>query len=171
MRTAKSRRLIGNTLDITEQEESTQELQRREAYLAEAQRLSHTGSFGWDIYNRRDLWSDETFRIFGYEPTVNRAGLNNAKRVHPDDRSLVEETIEKVKKGASVDFEHRFLMPDGSVKHVHVIGRRLTINSTNDVEVVGTVMDITTRKKAFEEIKALRDELYNREHRVARGAQ
>ena len=156
----KLKRYIGSALDVTEHELLTQELQRREAYLAEAQRLSHTGSFGWNLATGELVWSDESFRILGYEPTVKPTLDLITQRVHPDDRSLVEETIEKVKKGASVDFEHRFLMPDGSVKHVHVIGRRLTINSTNDVEVVGTVMDITTRKKAFEEIKALRDELY-----------
>ena len=61
-------RLIGNTLDITEQENATQELRRREAYLAEAQRLSHTGSFGWDISSGEIYWSDETFRIFEFDP-------------------------------------------------------------------------------------------------------
>jgi len=62
--------LIGNTLDITEQEELTQELRRREAYLAEAQRLSHTGSFGWDVSSGEIFWSDETFRIFELDPKI-----------------------------------------------------------------------------------------------------
>ena len=156
----KLKRYVGSALDVTEHELLTQELQRREAYLAEAQRLSHTGSFGWNLATGELVWSDESFRILGYKPTVKPTLDLILQRVHPDDRSLVEETIEKVKKGASVDFEHRFLMPDGSVKHVHVIGRRLTVDSPNEAEIVGTVMDITTRKKAFEEIKALRDELY-----------
>ena len=156
----KLKRYVGSALDVTEHELLTQELQRREAYLAEAQRLSHTGSFGWNLATGELVWSDESFRILGYEPTVKPTVDLILQRVHPDDRSLVEETIEKVKKGASVDFEHRFLMPDGSVKHVHVIGRRLTVDSAKEAEIVGTVMDITTRKKAFEEIKALRDELY-----------
>ena len=107
------------------------------------------------------------FRILGYEPTVKPTLDLILQRVHPEDRSLVEETIEKVKKGASVDLEHRFLMPDGSVKHVHVIGRRLTVDATKEVELVGTVMDVTARKKSFEEIKALRDEL-QRENIVLR---
>ena len=163
----KLKKYIGSALDVTEHELLTQELQRREAYLAEAQRLSHTGSFGWNLASGELVWSDENFRILGYEPTVKPTLDLILQRVHPDDRSLVEEIIEKAKKAASLDYEHRLLMPDGSVKHVHVIGRRLTIDSTSEVELVGTVMDVTARKKAFEEIKALRDELY-RENIVLR---
>jgi transcriptional regulator with GAF, ATPase, and Fis domain len=163
----KLKKYIGSALDVTEHELLTQELQRREAYLAEAQRLSHTGSFGWNLATGELVWSDENFLILGYEPTVKPTLDLIMQRVHPDDRSLVEETIEKVNKGASLDYEHRLLMPDGSVKHVHVIGRRLAIDSTNEVELVGTVMDVTTTKKAFEEIKALRDEL-QRENIVLR---
>jgi PAS domain S-box-containing protein len=74
------------------------------------------------------------------------------KRVHPEDLSLVHRVIENAKAGESLDFEHRLLLPDGSVKHVHVIARLLT--SASEVEFVGTVMDVTARKKAFEEIKA-----------------
>jgi transcriptional regulator with GAF, ATPase, and Fis domain len=89
------------------------------------------------------------------------------ERVHPDDRAVVERAIEEVKKGASLDYEHRLLMPNGSIKHVHVIGHALTSDSTNEIELVGTVMDVTARKNAFEEIKALRDEL-QRENIVLR---
>jgi PAS domain-containing protein len=130
-------RLIGNTLDISEQENAVQELRRRKAYLEQAENLSHTGSFGWNLATGELVWSDENFRILGYEPTVKPTLDLILQRVHPDDRLLVEEAIEKVKKGASLDYEHRLLMPDGSVKHVHVIGRRLTIESTNEVELVG----------------------------------
>ena len=104
----KLKRYIGSALDVTEHELLTQELQRREAYLAEAQRLSHTGSFGWNLATGELVWSDESFRILGYEPTVKPTLDLITQRVHPDDRSLVEETIEKVKKGAtwisSIDF-------------------------------------------------------------------
>jgi PAS domain S-box-containing protein len=154
------KKFVGTAIDVTEQEIATQELRRREAYREQAEALSHTGSFGWNLATGELVWSDENFRILGYEPTVKTTLDLILQRVHPDDRSLVEEAIEKVKKGASLDYEHRLLMPDGSVKHVHVIGRRLTIDSTSEVELVGTVMDVTARKKAFEEIKALRDELF-----------
>ena len=74
------------------------------------------------------------------------------KRTHPEDLTPVRRVIENAKEGESLDFEHRLLMPDGSVKHVHVIARPLTSES-NEVEFVGTVMDVTVRKKAFEEIR------------------
>jgi len=160
-------RLIGNTLDITEQENALQEVRRRKAYMDQGEALGHTGSFGWNLATGELIWSDETFRILGYERTAKPTLDFVFKRVHPEDVSLVQRVIENAKAGESLDFEHRLLLPDGSVKHVHVIGHPLTINSTNEVELVGTVMDITTRKKAFEEIKALRDEL-QRENIVLR---
>jgi PAS domain S-box-containing protein len=152
-------RLIGNTLDISEQEDATRQLRRREAYREQAEALSHTGSFGWNLSTGELIWSDETFRILGHEPTVNPTLEFVFKRVHPDDLLLVQRVIENAKAGESLDFEHRLLLPDGSVKHVQVIARPLT-SVSSEVEFVGTVMDVTARKEAFEEIKALRDELY-----------
>jgi formate hydrogenlyase transcriptional activator len=160
-------RLIGNTLDISKQENALQELRRRKAYLEQAEQLSHTGSFGWKVVTGEIVWSDENYRILGYERTVTPTLDLILERVHPDDRAVVERAIEEVKKGASLDYEHRLLMPNGSIKHVHVIGHALTSDSTNEIELVGTVMDVTARKNAFEEIKALRDEL-QRENIVLR---
>jgi PAS domain S-box-containing protein len=160
-------RLIGNTLDITEQENAVQELRRRKAYMDQGEALGHTGSFGWNLATGELIWSDETFRILGYERTAKPTLDFVFKRVHPEDLSLVQRVIENAKAGESLDFEHRLLLPDGSVKHVHVIGHPLTSDSTNEVELVGTVIDVTARKKAFEEIKALRDEL-QRENIVLR---
>jgi formate hydrogenlyase transcriptional activator len=159
-------RLIGNTLDITEQENAIQELRRRKAYMDQGQALGHTGSFGWNLSTGELIWSDETFRILGYEPTTQPTLDFVFKRVHPEDLSLVHRVIENAKAGESLDFEHRLLLPDGSVKHVHVIARPLT-SASSEVEFVGTVMDITAGKKAFDEIKALRDEL-QRENIVLR---
>ena len=160
------KRIVGTAIDVTEHELLTQELRRREAYLVEAQRLSHTGSFGWNLATGELVWSDENFRILGYEPTVKPTVDLVLKRVHPDDLSFVRRMMEKAKAGTSLELEHRLLMPDGSVKHLHVIARPLT-NESGELEFVGTVMDVTARKKAFEEIKALRDELY-RENIVLR---
>ena len=87
-------RLIGNTLDITEQENATRELQRSEAYLAEAQRLSHTGSFGWKLDTGEIIWSDETFRIFEYDRAVTPTIDFVVQRVHPEDRADVQSVIE-----------------------------------------------------------------------------
>jgi formate hydrogenlyase transcriptional activator len=159
-------RLIGNTLDITEQENAVQELRRRKAYMDQGEALGHTGSFGWNLATGELIWSDETFRILGYERTAKPILDFVFKRVHPEDLSLVQRVIENAKAGESFDFEHRLLLPNGEVKHVHVIAHPLT-SASSEVEFVGTVMDVTARKKAFEEIKALRDEL-QRENVVLR---
>ena len=152
-------RLMGNTLDITKQENAVQELRRRKAYMDQGEALSRTGSFGWNLSTGELIWSDETFRILDYDrnskPTVDHI----FNRTHPEDLTMVRRVIENAKRGEDLDFEHRLLMPNGSVKHVHVIARPLTSKS-NEVEFVGTVMDITERKSAFEEIRTLKDALY-----------
>ncbi len=122
--------------------------QRSEAYLAEAQRLSHTGSFGWKPSTGEIIWSDETFRIFQYDrataPTVERV----LQRVHPEDRARVQETIDRVAQtGKDVDFEHRLLMPDGSVRHVHIVARALS-DESRGLEFAGAVMDVTEHHQA-----------------------
>ena len=153
-------RFVGTTLDITEQERLTQELRRREAYLAQAEALSRTGSFGWNVSTGDFYWSDETFRILEYERTVKPTLELLFKRFHPEDAATVQETIERASKDAkNLDFEHRLLMPNGSIKHVHVLAQPFK-DQCGNVEFVGTVMDVTDSKKAFEEIKALKDELY-----------
>src|SRR5438445_21009 len=152
-------RLIGNTLDITEQENAVQELRRRKAYMDEGEALGHNGSDRWYLATGEIVWSDETFRILGYDRNTTPTVDHIFKRTHPEDLTSVRRVIENAKEGESFDFEHRLLMPDGSVKHVHVIARPLTSES-NEVEFVGTVMDVTVTKKAFGEIRALKDELY-----------
>jgi PAS domain S-box-containing protein len=140
-------------MDITEQEHLTQKLQRREAYLAEAQRLSHTGSFGWRVSTGEIIWSEETFRIFGYDRTIKPTLDLVLQRVHPEDAALVKLTIERVLKGAKdFDLEYRLLMPDGSVKYVHVVARALT-DESGSIEFIGAVMDITAAKQAEERIR------------------
>jgi PAS domain S-box-containing protein len=162
----KLKRYVGSALDVTEQEVATQELRRREALREQAEALSHTGSFSWNVSTGELVWSDEEFRILGYEPTVKPTLDLALKRIHPEDLSFVQRMMEKAKSGTNLELEHRLLMPDGQVKHVHVIARPLT-NEAGQLEYVGTVMDITARKKAFEEIKTLRDEL-QRENIVLR---
>jgi formate hydrogenlyase transcriptional activator len=155
----KAVRFMGTLVDITEQENTSLELQRREAYLAQAQALSHTGSFGLNLSTGELIWSDETFRILNYKRTVKPTLELVFKRVHPDDVLSLQQAVEDAKQGKSLDVEHRLLMPDGSVKHVQVIARPLKSES-GDLELVGSVMDVTARQRAFDEIKALRDELY-----------
>jgi PAS domain S-box-containing protein len=136
-----------------EREELTQELQRREAYLAEAQRLSHTGSFGWKPDTGEIVWSDETYRIFEYHGSVKPTIDSVARRVHPHDRADLRKVIANASRGAT-DFEHtyRLLLPDGRVKHVHALAHALQDASGNR-EFVGAVTDITERKTAEEALR------------------
>src|SRR6202044_1534053 len=118
--------VIGTVMDVTEHELLTQELRRREAYLAEAQRLSHTGSFGWKPDTGEIVWSDETYRIFEYDRSVKPTIDSLVERVHPEDRADFEEVIDHALAGAS-DFEHayRLLLPDGRLKHADAIAHVL----------------------------------------------
>jgi signal transduction histidine kinase/PAS domain-containing protein len=123
-------------------------LRRSEAYLAEAQRLSQTGSFGWNVSSGELIWSAETFCILGYERTLKPTLELVLQRVHPEDVPLVQQMINVASREAtSLDFEHRLLLPNGSVKHLQVIAHAVR-NNLGEVEFVGAVMDVTERKRA-----------------------
>jgi PAS domain S-box-containing protein len=129
--------------------------QRREAYLAEAQRLSHTGSFGWRPSTGEIFWSEETFRIFQYDRTMIPTVELVAQRVHPDDEASARQTIERaLQDGTDFDFEHRLLMPDGSVKYVRNVARALS-DESGGLEFVGAVMDVTAAKEAEDRIRLI----------------
>jgi len=124
-------------------------LRKSEAYLAEGQRLSRTGSFGWNVSTGEIFWSEETFQIFEYDraycvPTVQQA----LERVHPDNIALVQQIIDRASHdGKDFDLEHRLLMRDGSVKYVHVVAHAVG-NKSGELEYVGAVMDVTEHKRA-----------------------
>ena len=137
-------------IDLSRAEEA---LRRSEAYLAEAQKLSHTGSFGWDVSSGKIYWSQETFRIFEYDPPTGPTLELVFHRTHPEDRALVRQLIDRVsQERKDFDFEHRLLMPDGSVKYLRVVGRP-SKDESGSFEFVGSVMDITDLKRA-EEMRA-----------------
>jgi PAS domain S-box-containing protein len=122
-------------------------LRRNEAHLAEAQRLSQTGSFGWDVSNGEICWSQETFRIFEHEPASRVTVEQVVQRTHPEDRPAVQQLMERVsREKKDFDFEHRLLMPDGSVKFVRVVGHPGR-TASGGFEFVGAVTDITERKR------------------------
>src|SRR5438128_2240887 len=147
------KRIVGTAIDVTVHELLTQELQRREAYLAEAQRLSQTGSFGWRPDCGEIVWSDETYRIFEYDHAVKPTIDLLVQRVHPEDRPDFLKVIESASAGAT-QFEHtyRWLLPDGSVKHVHALAHALQDASGNR-EFVGAATDVTSIKRAEEELR------------------
>ena len=148
------KKIVGTAMDVTEHELLTQELRRREAYLTEAQRLSHTGSFGWRPDTGEIVWSDETYRIFECDPAEKPTVSLLLQRTHPQDRALVQQVIENVSKSGT-DFEHeyRLLLPDGRVKHVHAIAHAAQ-NASGDREFIGAVTDITERKTAEEALRS-----------------
>src|SRR6266852_2693541 len=153
------KKYVGSAIDVTEHELLTQELRRREAYLAEAQRLSHTGSFGWKPDTGETVWSDETYRIFEYDRSVKPTIDSVVQRVHPQDRADFQKVIDGASRGAT-DFEHtyRLLLPNGRVKHVHAIAHALQDASGNR-EFVGAVTDITEQRQAEAVIRQQEAEL------------
>ncbi len=163
------KRFLGTAMDVTEQEQLTQELQRREAYLAEAQRLSHTGSFGWKPDSGEIVWSDETYRIFEYDPAVKPTIDSVVQRVHPYDRALVQQVIDHASQtGTDFEHEYRLLLADGRVKHVHAIAHALHDASGNR-EFIGAVTDITERKTTEEQLRWSAQELQRSEFYLAEG--
>jgi DNA-binding NtrC family response regulator len=145
---------------VQELRKTNEALGKSEAYLAEAQTLSHTGSAGWNVSTGDLFWSEETFRIFGFDRTLKPTMQLALERIHPDDVHLVQEALAGASQhGRDLDLEHRLLMPDGSIKRVHVLAHALN-HEAGKSTFVGAVMDITVMKNAFEEIQILRDQLY-----------
>jgi PAS domain S-box-containing protein len=134
-------------------------LRRSEAYLTEAQRISRTGSFGWNVSSGEIVWSEESFRILEYDRTTKPTVELVVQRVHPEDAALVKQTIERASQdGKDFNFEHRLLMPDGSVKHVHVVAHASS-DASGSIEFVGAVMDVTAAKLAEERVREQEIEL------------
>jgi hypothetical protein len=153
------KRVIGSAIDVTEHEILTQEHRRREAYLAEAQRLSHTGSFGWKPGSGEHVWSDETYRIFEYGSAEKITLDRIVERVHPEDRSFVLELIERAStSGDAIDCQYRLLFSDNRVKCVRILARPLETVS-DELEFAGAVIDITEAKLAEEKIRLSEREL------------
>ena len=133
---------------------ANESLRRSEAYLAEAQRLSHTGSWAFDVATREILhWSQEHFRIFGFDPEQGMPSFETLlQRIHPDDRARAAEVLERaVRERTDYELDWRIVLPDGAMKYIHAEGHPIFNASGDLVESVGTVMDVTERKRAEEE--------------------
>ena len=147
-------RALRETGERAQRKKAEAALRRSEAYLAEAQRLSHTGSFGWNVRTGEIFWSDETYRIFEFEPTTKSTVDLVIERTHPDDRELVRRAIESASTGKrALILEHRLLMPNGAVKCVHVVGNPTAGDDPETLLFVGAITDITERKRAEQKLR------------------
>ena len=137
---------------VRHRKEAATQVASKEAYLAEAQRLSHTGSFGWNP-SSGFIWSDETFQIFGFDRGTSPTIETVIDRTHPEDVERVRQFIEgEPRDGKDYDLEHRLLMPDGSVKYLHVVAHPLKAGA-GERAFVGAVMDVTAAKRAEEAVQ------------------
>src|SRR6201997_106065 len=147
----------GNTLEKANDDLKTApaELQRRWQYLAKAQRLSHSGTFGWKVSSGELIWSDETYRILGFARETNPTLDLVFDRIHPEDLDRMREVKGRAaRNGMDLDVEHRILLPDGAIKYLHAVAHAGR-DSSGNLEYMGVVTDITERKRADGERQAL----------------
>jgi PAS domain S-box-containing protein len=146
----------GTSFDVHERKQAEKALRRNEAYLAEAQKLAHTGSWAWNPLREQCFyWSEEMFRIFGLDP---QQGLPTSEtfwpRIHPEDRESMQELVWKsALEKTEYTHEHRLVLPDGSIKQIHAIGHPVVDEAGELIEFVGTAMDVTERKRAEETLR------------------
>jgi PAS domain S-box-containing protein len=161
---------VGFVLDVSEQKRAEEALRRSEAYLAEAQRLTHTGTWAYNPATpENSYWSSEYNRIYGFDPSKDPAHyLAILERIHPDDRARLEHKFtEALLTKEDFEDDFRIILPDGTEKHLHTVAHPIVDQSGQVVELVGTSMDVTEQfrsrvvlEKAFEEIQVLKEQLY-----------
>jgi PAS domain S-box-containing protein len=145
--------------DIDERKRAEDALKRSEAFLAEGQRLSRLGSFSWRVETDEITWSEELHRIFGFERDVPVTLDLIATRVHPEDIPMLNDMVEGAQDAVrDFEYEHRLLMPDDSVKYLHLIARGIRDNDGR-LEYIGAVQDVTQRQISEEALAKARSEL------------
>jgi len=152
-------KFVGTAIDVTDQEQMVEALLRREAYLSEAERLSHTGSFGWKPDTGEIIWSEESYRLYEWDHDEKPTLTGLFERLFPGDKTLAHQVVDGLSK-INTDFEHecRLVMPSGATKYLHVRAHPVR-NSSGSVEIVGAVTDVSVRKIAEETIRMQEAEL------------
>jgi PAS domain S-box-containing protein len=150
--------VLAVTHDMTDRRQAEEELRRSEAFLAEGQRISYTGSWLWRLASGDLVWSDEHFRIFGVDRATTAATFELfLERIHPEDRSRVQcELVTARQARSGFDVEFRIVLADGAIKHLQAVGRAVASDPGDIAEYIGTTMDVTERKRAEGEREARR---------------
>jgi PAS domain S-box-containing protein len=148
-RSRRTREIVGTATDATDRVRSESELRRSEAYLAEAEKISHTGCWARNPTSGALFWSQEEWRIFGLDPKKTTLSYEMfLEMVHPEDRASLEETSTRaVREKRAYDIPFRIILPDGSIKHIHSVGKPFFGESDDVMEYIGVSMDVTERKR------------------------
>ena len=149
------KKYVGSAIDVTEHELLTLELRRREADLAEAQRLSQTGSWAWSPDGDIRYWSEECYRVLSFDPQDGLPRFEEFfQRIHPDDQPGFRDLIQTaIREKAEWETDYRIVHPGGAIREIHVVGHPVLAPSGHLDEFVGTVIDVTERKRAEEELR------------------
>lgn len=152
--------LVAVILDMSERRRSEEALRRSERYLSQSETLAHSGSWAWNVRTGETFWSKELFRLLGYDPEQTKPSLPNfLERVHPDDRTRAEQRVAEEAAGLDVVSDYRILLPDGTIKHLQATAHSAKNGPGEVVEVVGTTVDVTSRKLAEEALSTVSQKL------------
>ncbi|EPE96136.1 PAS domain-containing sensor histidine kinase [Rhizobium grahamii] len=171
------RAYIGTIADVTETrlaeekiQSSLEDAQRAQASLAEAQKLSHVGSYRIKPSKREVVWSEETYNIYGFDTSIALSFEMISERVHPSDREMVAAVSDRgLRERQPWEIEHRLLLPDGSIRYVHCV-TRVETNPEEEPEVFGAIIDITERVKSEEALQKAQADIVRMNRLTAMGA-
>jgi PAS domain S-box-containing protein len=149
----------GTNVDIEDRKRADAELRRSEAFLSQALNVSSTGSFSWRVDTGEIKWSKQLYRIFGFHEGMPLTAERVYSRVHPEDFTLLHEKVEQARRdGSPIEYEHRLLMPDQSIKYVNMVAHATT-DANGRLEYFGAVQDVTARRNSEEALSKVRSEL------------